>query len=217
MKNQIRMTAVLMFSALSLLAAGCANEWRNVSAELSQADMESMLGEIQQNSQAQTMSTGSLQDVLAMKDDPNARIYFAYADNSDLKNKAPMGPAGSILSLNSFDFLGLANVTWRALVEARVFFFDVPAEGGRQAGLIIGLRTSQDGALQYVGLKGTSSIADGELTAELSGGARTLYVRSYDVDGGELDQVIQLQAFEINDAGAESYIGKFSTLYGFGP
>lgn len=216
MKNQIHMTVAVLFSTLCVMVSGCANQWREVDAEISQEDMEAMLGEVQAG-QADPNSSGSLQEVLALKDDPNARIYFAYADNSDLKNKAPMGPAGSIVSLNSFNFLGIADLTWRMLVEARVFFFDVPSEGGRQAGLIIGIRRAGEEALKYSALKGTSSIADNELTAELTGASSTLYVRSYDVDGDELLNVIQLQAFEIDSAGTESYIGKFSTLYGFGP
>ena len=181
------------------------------SAKVSSEQVMAMLDEI-----ASTQGTGSgdLQTALAMKSAEGVRIYFA---ESMLGLSSPMGPVASILGLTKFDFLGQPDLTWSQIATARVFFFDAPGENGRNNGMIIGYSKTGETAMTYVGFTGTGTLEDSQLTTRLSAnGVEKLILRSYEVSGGDLQNVIQLLAWETDGGGGEGFIGKFSVLVGFG-
>lgn len=194
-----------------LILAGCSNQYRDADAELSAAELLSMLNEI--GSVQGTSGSSSLSQALAMKDDPNASIYFA-------DGPGPLGTPASIVSLVSFDFLGTAgrDLWWGALQEVRVFFFDSPTVNGRKNGLILALKRHSSNAFEYYGFTGYSALGDEDYEAVmLSNGQEKLVLRSFDVEDGDLAPVIQLQVYEIDAYGNENFIGKFSTLVGYAP
>jgi hypothetical protein len=68
------------------MSAACSNQYRETGGVDSER-MLAALGEISSSSSA----TGDLQTVLAMKDQPGVRIY--YAESSSIKS--PMGPVST--------------------------------------------------------------------------------------------------------------------------
>lgn len=200
------MKRLVMACALSVfITSGCSNHWREGDAQISGEEMLQILGEVQTGS---SLMGGNVSQVLQLKDDPATAIYFADAPGS-------LGPVASVLSLFNFEFLGQPDLAWDSITQARVFFLDRPADGGRQTGLIIGIGVG-GGSLSYYGFSGTGSIENGEFVAQLSGGQKNITLRSYDIEGGDLSGTIQLQVYDVDAAGNERYIGKFSTLVGFG-
>lgn len=199
-----------VFTVVALLATavvGCSNHWREVDHDISSEEVMAMLNEV---GGGQGFGAGDLTTALNLKDDPATAIYFADAPSS-------LGPVASVVSLMNFDFLGLPDLWWGAIAQARVFFMDTPTDSGRQAALIIGLDQGS-GTFSYHALSGSSTIDGREFVAELSGGGQTrLVLRSFDVQDGDLAAVIQLKAYDHDSSGNERYIGKFSTLVGFGP
>jgi hypothetical protein len=200
------------FALLALTLAiltGCSNQWREADAEITPEEMMAMLDEVQ-SAQGQSLVSGDVSTALAMKDEPGVAIFFADAPG-------PLGPVASVLSIGDFNFIGQSGLSYSGISEARIFFFDNPTSGGRQNGLILAIKQADGGSFSYYGFTGNSSIEDGEFVAVLgSNGQEKLVLRSFDVDGDDLAGVIQLQVYEIEAGGNERYIGKFSTLVGFG-
>ena len=212
---KIRTLAISLFS---LLSVACSNQWRDASGVTAE-QMYAALGEV---STAQGASTGGgdLSGALAMKDQPGVRIYFAQSKNTkDGKGNFldPMGPVASIVSLTNLDFMGAVGLSWNVLEEARIFFFDVPTEAGHTNGLILGVRKVGEASLTYAGFTGTGTMNEADLVVTLAtGGVDKLVLRTFDVDGNDLENVIQMLVWDIDPSGAEFYNGKFSTLIGFG-
>jgi hypothetical protein len=208
----------LAISLFSLLSVACSNQWRDASGVTS----EQMFAALSEVSAAQTSSAGGgdLSAALAMKDQAGVRIYFAQSKNTkDAKGNFidPMGPVASIVSLTNFDFMGALDLHWTLLEEARIFFFDIPTEAGHTNGLIVGVRKAGETALTYAGFTGTGTMNEADLVVTLAaGGVDKLVLRTFDVDGDDLDNVIQMLVWDIDASGGEFYNGKFSTLIGFG-
>jgi hypothetical protein len=195
-----------------MMSVACSNQWRDA-AGIDSTRMLAALGEI---SGAQAASgSGDLQSALALKDQEGVRIY--YAESTGITS--PMGPVASIVSLTDFGFLGFPGMIWSSFEEARVFFMDVPgADGSHTNSLIVGLRKPGESALTYAGYTGSASIGDIDMVVTLqANGADKVVLRTFDVDGGDLENVIQMLVWDIDpSSGAELYNGKFSTLIGFG-
>ncbi len=200
------MTRALIFISIAISLLGCSNQWRDADAEITAQEMLSMLDQAQTSAGA----SGDLSQALALRQDPNSAIYFADAPG-------PLGSVASIASLTDWSFLGQAggDLWYGAIQEVRVFFIDAPqADGSRKAGLILAIMKKGESAFTYHGFTGASSMGDEEFESVLSsGGQQRLILRSMDVAEGDLAPVIQLKAWLPGDA----YIGKFSTLVGFGP
>jgi hypothetical protein len=212
---KIQILAICLFS---LFSVACSNQWRDASGVTAE-EMYAALGEV---SAAQTSSTsgGDLNGALAMKDQPGVRIYFAQSKNQKDGKKNfidPMGPVASIVSLTNLDFMGALGLSWSVLEEARIFFFDVPTEAGHTNGLILGVRKNGETSLTYAGFTGTGTMNEADLVVTLqAGGADKLVLRTFDVAGDDLENVIQMLVWDIDASGGEFYNGKFSTLIGFG-
>lgn len=200
---------VFVMTLVLLAPTGCSNQWREADAEITAEEMTAMLDEVQ-SAQGQSLVGGDVNQALAMKDQPGVAIFFA-------DSPGPLGPVASVLSIGHFDFIGQSGLTYSSISEARIFFFDNPVAGGRENGLIIGIKQADGGSFSYYGFTGNSTISDGEFVAVMSsGGQEKLVLRSFDVDDDDLAGVIQLQVYDIDANGSERYIGKFSTLVGFG-
>jgi len=205
-------TKLLILCLTAWLAAGCSNQWRDADAGVSAEEMLAMLNEVQ-GAQSQSLSGGSLSEALALKDDPNTRIYFAESSGPT----SPLGPVASVLSLISFEFLGAPELWWGDIEETRIFFLDQPNESGRRNSLILGLRKKGESMISYVGFTGIGAMSSKDLVVTLqAGGQDKLVLRTFDVDGDDLKGVIQMLVWDIDFSGNERYIGKFSTLVGFG-
>ena len=67
----------------------------------------------------------------------------------------------------------------------------------------------------YYTFTGQGSVNDGEYSVTLTGGQRSITLRSNDLDGNTFRSVIQMRAYLADDQGNQQYLGKFSTLQGF--
>jgi hypothetical protein len=197
----------LSFLVLVLFAsAACSNQWREADADITASEMLSMLNEVSAAS-----AGGDVANAKALSNDPNAAIYFADAPASGWT-------VASVASLIDWTFLGSSgNGLWYGgIAEVRVFYIDVPSSP-RQTGLIIGIKKNGESAYTYHGFTGTGSMGSEDYETVLSqNGQKRLVLRSMDVEDDDLAPVIQLKAFAFDSLG-EYYIGKFSTLVGFGP
>lgn len=194
---------------LTVAVSACSNHWRETNAQLNATDMQNMLAELDQ-AQQNAQGSGNMADALAVKDDPNASIYYADAFAT---GPSPMGRIPNVLGFYNYEFLGLSDIGYKDISEARVLFFDAPqSDGSRLAALIFGIKQVGQDQFTYYSFKGDAKISGGKYSATLlaADGASNLYVDSYDVDGG-LDSVIQLKLFG-NDG---VYLGKVATLVGF--
>lgn len=220
------------FSLIILIPIlGCSNQWREGDAQIDGDEVLAMLDQVAGVSSESldgevTSSVSGMAEAVREKDNPDTTIFFADAPG-------PIGPVASVLALDNLDFLNLGEGLWYGNVsQAQIFFLDTPTSSGRHNGLVIGIGTgagnSRDGgsdgqnasesatAYQYAAMSGQGSIENGEFYVEMeTPSGSTLVLRSWDVDGDELRAVIQLQVYEVDSAGEEIYLGKFSTLVGF--
>lgn len=203
----------LFVCVLSLLAVACSNQYREADAEVTAAEMLAMLDEVQ-GTQAQSFSgSGSLNEALALKDEAAVRIYFA--ESSGIKS--PLGPVASVLSLTSFDFLGVSDLWWGLIEETRIFFMDLPTDTGRRNSLILGIRKAGETAMTYAGYTGTGDMSEADMIVTLqAGGVDKLMLQTFDVEEDDLTDVIQMLVWDFDASGSSRYIGKFSTLVGYG-
>lgn len=196
----------IMMAALNV---GCSNQWRTTNPGVSSAEVLSMLNDV---TSANAVSGGGVTQALALKDDPSTSIYFAEAENTGGNTISPMGTVQSILSFYNFGFLGLTDLNRNQISGARVFFLDQRQEGGgHNCGLIVAIKKPGEGSFTYYGFTGQGSVNDGEFWTDMTGDGGSFGLSSYDVDGSELLETIQLRMYDANGA----YNGKFSTLFGF--
>lgn len=211
-------TLKTLFSvSVAVSVLGCSTHWRE--ADVSSAQLQAAIDDI--STGAANVGNGDASQVLALKDDPTSIVYYAEAPGS-------MGSVANLIGITDFSFLNSGLDIWYGnITAARVIFIDLPTASGRQDGLILGLATTSqtttaaDGTAQmtpgftYYSFIGSGSIDGGEFTAQMQGGG-TVIVRTVDVSGGDLDGVIQLRFYAADQSGNEVYIGKISTLAGFG-
>lgn len=191
----VRLVGCLIVT-VSVLA--CSNHWRDADLGLTPAEMTSILGEVEQ---ASAQGSGNVSEALALKDDPNASIYFADAPS-------PIGQVSNVLGFFNYEFLGLPDLGFRDIAEARVIFFDAPQpEGGRKAALILGIKQKGQDLFTYYAYTGSGSIDGREYEANLG----EIVVKSFDASEGGLADVIQLKVYEPGGG----YLGKIATLVGF--
>ena len=201
-------TTILVLTC-ALGFAGCSNQWRDDGLEISSEEMLTMLDEVK-GAQSASVNGNSLNEALSLRDDPSVVIYFADARDSGRS-------AVSVASLVSYGFLGEPNLGWDQVADVRVFYLNTVSTSGSRDGLIVGLKKVGATAFTYYGLTGYSEFNDDMFESVLSmNGQERLVLRSFDVEDGDLAPVIQLKAFEVGSNGSETYIGKFTSLVGFG-
>lgn len=195
--NAFRLLTCLI---ITVTVVACSNHWREANSGLTAQEMAVILAEVEQSS-AQAGGSGSLTEALALKDDPNASIYFADAPS-------PIGQVPNVLGFFNYEFLGLGDIGYRDISEARVIFFDAPqTDGSRLAALIIGIKQVGQDVFTYYAFSGTASIDGSDYEANLG----NIIVKSFDASEGGLDDVIQLKVYEPGGG----YLGKVATLVGF--
>ena len=190
-----------------LLLAACSQEWREADAGLTGDEMLLFLDEVS----VSASSNNGVSQALAYKDDPNTTIFYADAPG-------PLGKMPELLALEDLDFLGTGQDLYYGNIRlARIFFLDSPSTTDRQDGLIFGIALD-DGQYKYYGFSGQGTInTDGLFEAKLTGdNGNRVTIRSWDTEGDELNGVIQLRVYEYDSAGNEYYIGKITTLVGYG-
>lgn len=206
--NTIRLMSCLI---LGFGLSACSNHWRETGSKITAQEVATIVAEIE-TSQATAGGSGNISEALALKDDPNASVYFADAYPVSKDRPTPVGAVSNILGFFNFEFINRPELGYGSITEARVLFFDAPQCDGceRKASLIIGIKEGGD-TFTYFAWVGTGSIENDNYEAYLEGGTGTpIILKSYDIDAG-LDTVIQLKVY--NSGGG--YLGKIATLLGF--
>lgn len=201
----IRKTVI---SALSvLLLGGCSYQWRDAVPDATPDQVASMLDEAQ-GGQGQTALSSDVGAAMQYRD--QSVVFFGQAPSS-------LGPVPGFLSLMDFSFLGAGSGIWYGNIQqARVFFLDRHTDAGEDLGLVFGLDQGS-GSFTYYGFSGQGRVDGGLFEAVLSGGAgQQIVVRSYDVQDDTLADIIQLKVYAADASGNEVYVGKISTLIGYG-
>ena len=201
--NLVRLITCLI---ATVACAACSNHWRESKSGLTITDMQNVIAEMEQ-AQAQSQGSGNLAEALALKDDPDASIYYSDAPS-------PIGMVPNVLGFFNFEWLGLGDLGYNDIKAARVLFFDAPqTDGTRKTALIIGIKSTSDQFTYYAFTGTDADIADHSYQASLGNGSGTgdIIVKTVDVSGGSLDTVIQLKVYSSSGA----YLGKISTLVGF--
>lgn len=206
MKTCLR--TLLIFACFAAVA--CSQEWRQGDAGLTGDEVLAYLAEANSPTSASTGSSG-IASALAYKDDPNTTIFFADAPG-------PLGKVPEVLALDDMDFLGTGQDLWYGNIKfARIFFLDSPGPSDRQDGVVFGI-AQDDGQYKYYGFSGQGAIRGGQFEAALRDAAgHRVTLRSWDIDGDDLKGVIQLRVYEYDGSGNEYYVGKITTLVGYGP
>ena len=192
---------------IASLALGCSNQWRDADAQITASEMLGFLNE----SATTSGSGGDMATAQALSKDESAAIYFA-----DGGGKSPWTVA-SAASLVDWSFLGSAGggLWYGNISEVRVFLIDTFKATTPNAALIISIKKTGETAFTHYAFTGSRGLGGSDYQAVLNNGSNRLVLRSTDVVDGDLDAVIQLKVF-VQSSGGEEYIGKFSTLVGFG-
>lgn len=188
---------------IGVLVSACSTQWRDASLDVSSDDVASMLAEAQGTSGQSTTSTSMFPY------SAQAVVYFGNAPSS-------LGPVPSFLSLMDFSFLGAGQDIWYGNVQqARVFFLDYSHDSSDDVELIFGLDTGS--GFSYYTFTGQGGVDRGLFDATLTGpNGQEIIVESYDVTDDVLADTIQLKVYAVGAGGDASYVGKISTLVGYG-
>lgn len=203
---------------LMAFSSSCSYQWREADAGIDDQDLIKLIDEIGQTTSTSSGST-NMTAFVNLAHDPQTAIYFA--EGSD-DHQGPMGPPASILSMEDFTFMGQPEVTPLDMTSARAIFLDYKNEAGvrKNALLIDYFLRGQDKSVTkvFMSQEGAAFINDGEFEVELDSGGTKLIVRSLDLvdDSDELKGVIQLNAWDFTSDNVENYLGKISTMVGFG-
>ena len=189
---------------ISVLTA-CSNQWREADAGLSSEQVVKLLGEA-------GSANGQSAAIIKSLDDSNASVYFAEAPGN-------MGTVASVISLTYFNFLGKDDAfTYRNISYVRIFLIDNPSSANQSASLIIGIKESGSDTLSYYNFTGVGVFGSADYVTILKDptSGREIVLESWDVEEEEFKNVIQVRVSDVTAQGDERYIGKFSTLVGYG-
>jgi len=212
------MNRILILIASVAMSLGCSNQWRSADTGRDAKEVAEILAVIERDNQSLGVNDSARQNFFDLTNEPDSTIFFGEAPGL-------LGPVVSLLSLLDFSFLGQAYSFLSPLdIEAaNVFFVDLPAADGNWAGLLVDIKllgnTSFESPPKFFYSLQPGSVQDGEyqVVVEDDGGT-ALVLRSLDVDSdGFLEGVIQLQVYDFDSFGQERYLGKISTLVGYGP
>lgn len=201
MKSPLMKLSLLI---MVLVLTACSNQWREADTGLSSDQVIDLLGEAG-SANAQSAA------ILKTLDTPNASVYFAEAPGN-------MGTVASVMSLAYFNFLGKNNAyTYRNISYVRIFLIDNPSSS-QSASLIIGIKEGGSDTLAYYNFTGVGVFDGSEYVAILKdpSSGREIILESWDVEDEEFKNVIQVRVSDVTAQGRERYIGKFSTLVGYG-
>lgn len=205
----------ISFSSLALvLALGCSQQYRTADPGITDGELMSRLEQLTENS-AFSGSPELNQFNALVYDDSLSTIYYS-------EGPGPLGLPESVMSLTDLSFIsGLpTGVTPFDLDNVFVaFVYGYLNDETPAAAMLVEATLAGQTYTEVLSSTGEPSFSDKDFGVELVGPGGTLVLRSYDVSEvfeNELESVIQLKAYTYDGAGNEVYIGKFSTLVGFG-
>ncbi|MBX7232475.1 MAG: hypothetical protein K1X29_10355 [Bdellovibrionales bacterium] len=200
---------ILLLMTLNL---GCSNQWRHSNIEFDTNEVLDFLETIETSGSGGQQSTSLSSQFFALKNDPNARIYYA-------EGPGEMGTVQNVFSFFNYDFMGedMQYLTPETLQMIKVVFLH-SIESGLSALMVYA--QIQDGGnqntiIKYFSSSNPTTIENGRFTAELQNETGySFYFHSYDVykKTNNLKEVIQLRLTEVTPEGDEIYYGKFPTL-----
>lgn len=207
----------LLILLLSSLLA-CSNQWREADPGITDGELLSLLDT------AVTQSSSSGYSVV------NDLLDGEFADLTAIYFTEAPGNMGSVASVLSMMDLGFVDGSLRGssvldvidqIEDVKVFFLDGYQSDQRRRFVLITQVKLKDRSSAYTSVyqdTGGFSVDTGEAVIELSNGSSELIVSTFDFDkeSEELDAVVQLRLSEYGPSGEEEFIGKFSTLAGFG-
>ncbi len=207
-----RLTVISLIAVFA--AIGCSNQYRTAELGLSGAEVMQRLTQIENETVGTSGGNSIIQKFFQLVQTPGASIYFA-------DGPSPLGPVISVFSMASFDFLGqeLATRSFADITNVQIAFVDLNATSGRDCALMMDFTLADSSQItRFFACSQAPDASSGEYLAVLEDSLGTqIVLRSFDVDQNqELNGVIQMKLSDIDPAGNERYIGKFSTLVGFG-
>lgn len=200
-------TSVALFVSMLMIFSGtaCSNQWREADAG---ATADGVIGMLEEAAKSDTVAASAVKEI----ETAAASVYFAEAPGS-------LGTVASVVSLSYFNFLGKDNsYTFRNIGYARIFFLDNPFSDTQSDNtLILGIAEGSTNTLKYYTFTGEGTFSDDYFEAVLkSSSGKKILLRTWDVEDGDFTNVIQLRVSDFDSKGNERYIGKFSTLVGYG-
>lgn len=211
MKNWWKLTIV------SLCVAGtgaCATRYREASTGRTADEVASMLTEITSSASGSSPDAQAVLDMI--RDNPEATVYFAEAPGA-------LGPIHAVTPID-LGYLTGTEYGLNSLSEIRTFFVELRTEDGHKNALVVQYKLI--GQSNYSTEVFTNfndelgEIVEGsEFRSILSNSARSILVRSFDIDAeyeDELAPVIQLELSAFNEDGSEGQnLGQISSMEGF--
>ncbi len=204
-----RYKIILVISALAT-ALGCSRQWKEGSANLSGDEVIEKLQSLA-TSGAASGDSSSVYNFLIDQSDTNVYIGEGPSD---------MGPAHSIMSFVDYSLFSSQDADLSAfdLENATVVFLDGFDESKTRR-FVLALEYSVNGSSRSFKASDEGfSFSKNKFEAQFTGNnGQKFLLRSYNLRDGEEDfgSFIQLKVFVL-DGNGETYIGKFSTLAGYG-
>lgn len=208
--SPIRILAIAMFA----LGLGCSNQYRTADLGIDGNEIMDRLSKIENETLGTSGGNSTIQKFFQLLQTTGSSIYYA-------DGPSPLGPVISVASFASFDFLGseMAALSYADLTFVQIAFIDLNATSGRDCALLVDfVPAGLNPITRFFTCVQSPDASSGEYLAVLEDSLGTqIVLRSFDVDqNGELKGVIQMKLSDIDPAGNERPIGKFSTLVGFG-
>lgn len=202
---------------VTILTSSCSYQWREADAGIDDQILFELIEEFKQSSGA----AGGMSSFLTLANNENASLYFAEGWSDQ---QGTMGPPASVLAILDFSFMGQSgDLSPLDMDMARAIFVDLKNESGEHenALLIDFVLKGQTAHVTkvFVSQRGNGIVNGEEFEVEMSeSSGKRILVRSYDlVDGtDDLKGTIQLSLWDFDANNNEDFLGKISTLVGFG-
>jgi hypothetical protein len=142
-------------------------------------------------------------------------IYFAFSDLvSDRKNSTPLGQPWNLLAIQDFSFLGLEGTKPTDLIDVNIAYVEDVKSGQSALAIDIMRKGDEDYTTKFFASTKAPYVDEGQLVIEMSD---SLTLRTWDIDKDDLLMpVIQFRLYQTDSDGNEFYLGKISTLVGYG-
>lgn len=201
---------------IAIFSSSCSYQWREADAGVDDLQLTDLIKEFGESSAAVGMSS-----FLTIANNENAALYFAEGWSDQ---QGTMGPPASVLAILDFSFMGQSgDLSPLDMDMARTIFVDLKNESGEHenALLIDFVLKGQTAHVIKVFLsqRGNGTVNGEEFEVEMSDSSgKRILVRSYDlVDGtDDFKGTIQLSLWDFDANDNVDFLGKISTLVGFG-
>lgn len=197
--------ALMIFA--SVLMFGCSNQWRNVNISYSRADLTNNLYQQEQSAYSWTASGGNADYTFWSLIEASGSVMY-YAESSE-----QFGAVPSVLAVNDLSWLDPSGVVTSplGLSSVNIYLLLDSAEPTTGA-LLVSYTVSGDTVpyFRFLASSGASSVGGGRLTLNMiSDDGMSIQLRSSDVNGSRLKDVVQFQVYR---GDGETLIGKITTM-----